>query len=445
MIAIIATAVYIGLIPSSPSQDSAPILRLKTSVETQIAADYPRLDALYKQLHRSPELSLQEEKTAARLAAELREVGYTVTEKVGGHGIVGVLKNGSGPTVMIRTDMDGLPVAEQTGLPYASKVRAKDPQGNDVGVMHACGHDAHMASWVGTARALAALKDKWKGTVVLVGQPAEEIGAGAPAMLKDGLFTRFPKPDYALALHVFPLAHGLVGLAEGPVLAGSDSVDITVYGLGGHGASPHQAIDPIVLAARIILDLQTLVSRETNPTDAAVVTVGSIHGGTKHNIIPNEVQLQLTVRSRKESVRKHLLDGIHRIAKAAAIGARAPEPMIRVRTDQGAPPTINDSALNTRLTALFQAALGKDRVVDFPPIMGAEDFAYYGRAGVPCYMYRLGMYAPDRVRESQQEGGKQLPGNHNDQFAPVPEPTIKTGVLTMTLAALSLLNPPKSP
>ena len=442
ILAAMAGVVVLSNPASSLSQTQIPH---NEAIERTLSADYPRLDGLYKHLHANPELSLQEEKTAARLAKELREAGYSVTEKVGGHGIVGVLKNGSGPTVMIRTDMDGLPVVEKTGLPYASKVRAKDSQGNDVGVMHACGHDVHMASWVGTARALASLKDRWSGSVVFVGQPAEEIIAGAPAMLKDGLFTRFPKPDYALALHVFPLEHGLVGLAEGPVLASADTVDITVHGKGGHGASPHQTIDPIVLAARTILDLQTLVSRETNPTEAAVVTVGSIHGGTKHNIIPNDVHLQLTVRSRNESVRQHLLDGIRRIARAAAMGARAPEPTIKIHAEQGAPMTINDSALNRKLTSLFQAALGKEKVVDFPPVMGAEDFAYYGKAGVPSYMYRLGMYAPERVRESEKEGGSPLPGNHNDAFAPVPEPTIKTGVLTMTLAALSLLGPPKSP
>ena len=422
---------------------SQETLSHKETAQKQVAADYPRLDALYKHLHANPELSLQEEKTAARMAAELREAGFAVTEKVGGHGVVGVLKNGPGPTVMIRTDLDGLPVVERTGLPYASKARAKDPQGTDVGVMHACGHDVHMASWVGTARALSATKDRWRGTVVMVGQPAEEIGAGAPAMLKDGLFTRFPRPDYALALHAFPLEYGKVGLAEGAVLASADTVDLTVYGKGGHGASPHLAIDPIVLAARIILDLQTLVSRETNPIDAAVVTVGSIHGGTKHNIIPNDVHLQLTVRSRKESVRKHLLDGIQRIAKAAAAGARAQEPRVTISQTQRTPLTVNNSTLNRKLTDLFQAALGKENVVDFPPVMGAEDFAYYGAAGVPSYMFRLGMYPPDQMREAEKEGGVPLPGNHNDAFAPVPEPTIKTGALAMTLAALSLLGPAK--
>jgi hippurate hydrolase len=305
--------------------------------------------------------------------------------------------------------------------------------------MHACGHDVHMASWLGTARVLAGMRERWQGTLLFVGQPAEEIGAGARAMLADGLFQRFPRPDYALALHVFPLAHGVVAAREGPMLAGFDSVDIVVRGVGGHGSAPHAAVDPIVLAARIILDLQTLVSRENNPLDPAVVTVGSIHGGAKRNVIPNEVTLQLTVRSFKESVRQHLLAGIERIAKAAAAAARAPEPIVRVSRDERGPVTANDPALARRMMALFRELLGPERVQEFTPIMGSEDFSFYGAEGIPTLMYTLGVYPPERVAEAQREGGPALPYLHSDRFRPVPEPTIKTGVLTMSAAVLDLL------
>ena len=299
------------------------------------------LVALYQHLHTNPELSLMETKTAARLAEEMKKLGYDVTEKVGGTGIVAVLKNGPGPVVLIRTDMDALPIVEQTGLAYASKVKVKDGNGNEVGVMHACGHDVHMTCWVGTARVLAAMKDNWSGTVVFIGQPAEEMVIGARAMLEDGLYKRFPKPDYALALHADPLQPaGVVTYAEGLSLAAVDTIDVTVKGKGGHGAAPHATIDPIVLAARIILDLQTIVSREVNPIDPCVVTVGSIHGGTKHNIIPNEVKLQLTVRTTKTETRDHVLKAIDRIIKAAAISARAPEPEMKVNLEQYTPATL---------------------------------------------------------------------------------------------------------
>jgi hippurate hydrolase len=409
------------------------------AINARIAAEYPRLDALYKHLHANPELSLQEEKTAARMARELREAGFEVTEKVGGHGVVGVLRNGSGPTVMVRTDLDGLPVRERTGLPYASVAKAKDATGREVGVMHACGHDAHMACWIGTARVLAGMKERWRGTLLFVGQPAEEIGAGARSMLADGLFRRFPKPNYGLALHVFPGPHGTVSCRAGAVMAAFDSVDVVVRGRGGHGAAPHATVDPVVLAARIVLDLQTLVSRELNPTDPAVITVGSIHGGTKRNIIPDEVTLQLTVRSHSDAVRRHLLDGIQRIANAAAQGARAPAPVVTVAREETGPANVNDAALTQRLTALFREVLGRDRVLEMQPLMSSEDFSRYGAEGVPTFFYQLGMYPPERVASSEREGGEPLPYNHSDRFAPVPEPTIKTGVLTMSAAVLDLL------
>ncbi len=328
----------------------APAVPLKEgadAVQKRVAAEYDSLELLYKHFHSNPELSLHEEKTAARLAKELSALGFEVTEKVGGTGVVGVLKNGDGPTVLVRTDMDALPVVEATDLPYASKVKVRDANDREVGVMHACGHDMHMTCFVGTARVLTALKDQWKGTLVLIGQPAEEIGMGARAMLNDGLFKRFPRPDYALALHCDATGpYGTVAFTDGQALANVDTVEIVVKGKGGHGAAPQTTIDPIVLSARIVLDLQTLVSRETNPTDPAVVTVGSIHGGSKANIIPAEVKMQLTVRSTKDAVRKHLLEGIQRIAKAAAEGAGAPEPVVTF--DTGGLPRrrlVNDAGL----------------------------------------------------------------------------------------------------
>ncbi len=409
-------------------------------VKQRLDAECERLEALYKHLHSNPELSLREARTSARLAQELKEIGFDVTENVGGYGVVGVLKNGDGPTVMVRTDMDALPVIERTGLPYASKVRVRDKNENEVGVMHACGHDMHMTCWVGAARVLARMKGHWKGTLVFIGQPAEEVGAGARMMLEAGLFKKFPRPDYAFALHcAHNLPIGSVAYTEGLAMANVDSVDILVRGKGGHGAAPHTTIDPIVLAARIVLDLQTLVSRETNPVDPAVVTVGSIHGGSKHNIIPSEVRMQLTVRSTKDSVRKHLLDGIKRIAEAAANGAGAPPPEVKVNPAEFTPALYNDTELTRKTAALFREILGADKVTSRPPMMGGEDFSRYGRDRVPICMFWLGTIDPKRVAESEREGAQPLPSLHSDLFAPVPEPTIKTGVLAMSMAVLNVL------
>ncbi len=371
---------------------------------------------------------------------ELKELGFEVTEKVGGHGVVGLMKNGAGPTVMVRADMDALPIEERTGLPYASKTKARDRYGKDVNVMHACGHDMHMTCWLGTARVLAGMKDKWSGTLVFIAQPAEEIGTGARAMLADGLFERFPKPDYALALHCdHRTAHGKIAYTEGLALANVDSVDVIVRGKSGHGASPHLTVDPIVLSARIILDLQTLVSRETDPTDPAVVTVGSIHGGTKHNIIPGEVKMQLTVRTTKDDVRAHILDGIKRIVKTAAEGARAPEPTVTVDSSEFTPALYNDVELTRKTTSYLKDVIGADNVLERPPIMGGEDFSRYGKAGVPICLYFLGTMPPARVAESKRAGGQSLPSLHSDVYYPVVEPSIKTGVLTMSAATLNLV------
>jgi hippurate hydrolase len=424
-----------------PPGKNHPALRERCErIRALIGDSYSHLEALYKHLHTHPELSLQEEHTAARLAQEMKELGFEVTPNVGGHGLVCVLRNGTGPTVLVRTDMDALPVVERTGLPYASTMRGRDRTGNDVGIMHACGHDMHMTCWIGTARVLTALKDRWQGTLVFIAQPAEEIGTGARLMLADGLFQRFPKPDYCLALHCdAQSAHGSISYTEGLALANVDSVDITVRGKGGHGAAPHTTIDPIVLAARIILDLQTIVSRETNPTDPAVVTVGSIHGGSKHNIIPAEVKLQITVRTTKDAVRKHTLEAIERIARAAAQGAGAPEPIFKVDPGEFTPALLNNPALTRKTVALFKEILGPENVHERPPVMGGEDFSRYGRAGVPIFLYFLGTLAPERVAASQREGARPLPSLHSDLFYPVPKPTIETGVLTMSNAVLNLV------
>ena len=363
------------------------------------------------------------------MAGELRKIGFDVTTGVGGNGVVAVLKNGPGPTVLIRTDLDALPVTEKTGRPYASSVRVRDKAGNDVGVMHACGHDIHMTCWVGTARTLAGMKDRWSGTLVFIGQPAEEVGAGARMMLDDGLFKRFPKPDFALALHCDSrLPTGHVAYTEGMALANVDSVDITVHGRGGHGSAPHTTIDPIVIAARVVLDLQTIVSRENNPLDPCVVTVGSIHGGTKHNIIPNEVKLQVTVRTTKDTVRKHTLEAIDRIVKAAAAAAGAPTPDIKIRMEEFTPALTNDSALTRRTVNVLQAVFGSDNVESRPPVMGGEDFSRYGRAGVPIFLFWLGTIDADRWAAAQKDGIDLLPSLHSDLFWPDPEPTIRTGI-----------------
>jgi hippurate hydrolase len=427
----------------APHAKGAPADDIKgrtDAIQKGVAAEFDDLLALYKHLHANPELSLHEVNTAARLAKELRSLGFDVTEKVGGTGVVGVLKNGDGPTVLVRTDMDALPVGEATDLPYASKVKVRDAADNEVGVMHACGHDMHMTCWVGTARVLVALKDRWRGTLVFIGQPAEEVGKGARAMLEDGLFKRFPKPDYCLALHCDATRpYGTIGYTDGQALANVDSVDILVKGKGGHGAAPQTTIDPIVLSARIILDLQTLVSRETNPTDPAVVTVGSIHAGSKHNIIPSEAKMQLTVRSTKDSVRKHLLEGIVRIAKADAEGAGAPEPVVTFDEQGFTPALVNDSKLTQRIAAVFKDVLGPDKVQERPAVMGGEDFSRYGKDGVPILLFWLGTVPPDRVAEAAKDETKALPSLHSDQYHPIPEPSIKTGVLAMSTAVMDLM------
>lgn len=417
-------------------------------VDRLIRADYPYLDALYKHLHQHPELSLREVVTGARIASELQQAGFTVTGEVGGHGVVGVLTNGQGPTVLLRTDLDALPVKEETGAPYASRAKAVNAQGMEVDVMHACGHDLHMTVLVGTARLLAQLKTEWQGTLVLIGQPAEEIGQGARRMLQDGLFSRFPRPDHCLALHVSPrLPAGTIGFVEGPALANVDSVDLTVRGVGGHGAWPHTAKDPVVLAAQMVLAFQTIVSRETPPQEAAVITVGSIHGGTKHNIIPDAVELQLTLRSFSDEVRQNTLRSIERIARHFAAAAGLPEdrmPIVRVR-DDFTPALHNDPVLTRRVVEALKPWLGEQNIRAEQPVMGGEDFSEYGRTPerVPVSLFWLGAVDPQQVRESERQG-KPLPSLHSGLFLPAAEPAIQTGVITLAAAVLHLARPSRN-
>lgn len=432
--------VFSGLSFAQQAGDAGKVKKYLPAVREQIDAELADLEKLYRGLHANPELSLMEEKSAARMAKELQQLGFTVTAKVGGHGVVGVLKNGPGPTVLVRADMDALPVTESTGLPYASKVRARDKAGNEVGVMHACGHDMHMTCFVGTARVLAKLKDSWQGTLVFMAQPGEEVGAGCRMMLADGLLKRFPRPDYCFALHCDSRTpHGTVSYSEGMLMANVDTLDITVKGKGGHGSAPHTTVDPIVLSAKIILELQTIVSREVNPADPTVVTVGSIHGGTKHNIIPTEVKLQLTIRTLKDDVRKHVLEAIERIVKSAAQGARAPAPILHFDTANFTPAVLNDAPLARKTAAAFQSVLGEDKVYKIPPFMGGEDFGRLGLEGIPIFLYFIGTTAPERVAESLKPDGTAIPSLHSDFYYPVSEPSIRTGVLTMSSAVLNLL------
>lgn len=404
-----------------------------------VDARIERLEAFYQELHKMPELSFYEKATAARVAAALREAGLTVTEGVGGEGIVGVLKNGDGPTVLFRADLDGLPIAEETGLPYASTIRATAAGGQAIGVMHACGHDLHMTNLLGTAQWFAENQAAWRGTIVCIGQPAEERAGGAKAMLKDGLFERFPKPDFAFALHCEPmLAAGMVGYRSGPLMAAVDSVDVTIRGRGGHGAAPHRTIDPIVLASQYVLALQTIVSREIDPIQSAVITVGSFQAGNKHNIIPDRCELQLTVRSYDEGVRAHLKEAIVRKAKALAVAAGAPEPEVRFSEPTDA--LKNDKQLTEKAAAAMQRALGADKVVEVNPQMIAEDFGQFGYAGVPICMFRVGTTESTRLQKLLQGNGP--PGLHTSGFYPDFRPSIRAGIVATVEAARAVLARP---
>ena len=408
-----------------------------------IAKEMPSLMAIYRDLHANPELSFQEVKTAAKLAAEAKKLGFKVTEKVGGTGVVAVMENGLGPVVMVRADMDALPVIEQTGLPFASKVKAIPASGVETGVMHACGHDTHMTAWIGTARYLVANKDKWSGTLIMLGQPAEEVG-GAKPMLEDGLYTRFPKPQYALAFHdAAAMPAGMIGISPGWALANVDSVDITVKGIGGHGAYPHTTKDPVVIASRIVTTLQTLVSREISPLDNAVVTVGSFHAGSKHNIISDEAKLQLTVRSYKPEVRKALLDGIARIARGEAIAAGVPEDkMPTVVVDPGyTPATYNDPDFSAKMGELLTGHFGANRVnAKMPPVMGGEDFSEFWLAdkNIKSLIFWVGGENADKVKAAGGDPSK-LPSLHSPFWAPEADKVISTGAEAMTTMVLDIM------
>lgn len=418
-------------------------------VKAFVDRETPNLVATYKQLHAAPELSHHEEKTSAFVAAELRKDGFTVTERVGRYhdgsqawGVVGILKNGAGPTLLIRADMDALPVTEETGLPYASKVRSTNPAGQEVGVMHACGHDIHVTTLIGVARAMAAMKSQWHGTLMLVGQPSEETIDGAKAMLADRFYERFGRPDMAIALHDYPFPVGQVAVVPGPALASSTSVDVVMRGIGSHGSAPENGKDPVMMAGEFITEVQTVVSRSVSPQQAAVITIGQIHGGTKRNIIPDEVKLELTMRAYSEPVRQTLIEGVKRTARGVAIAAGVPEdrmPIVEVLENESSTATINDPALSAKLLAVFKEKLGPDRIFEMKPIMGSEDFGYFGDGGkIPYVTFWLGMDDPKEFADNQAKGIA-MPALHSAHFAPQPEPALRTGVTAMTSAAMNLL------
>ncbi len=429
--------IWSGLAQSSGSDSSW--------IPPRVDREFPSLFELYRHLHANPEIAFQEVRTAQRLAQELEASGFEVSRQIGGHGVVGLLRNGEGPTLMLRTDLDGLPITEETGLEYASRVRIQDPAGQSIGLMHACGHDVHMTCFVGAARILSREKSRWKGTLLMVAQPAEERGAGARAMLAEGLFERFPVPDFAIALHNDAgMPAGRVGVCSGYALAGVDSIDLVVRGVSGHGGYPSTTKDPVVMAAQTVLSLQTIVSREIPAIDPAVVTVGSIHGGSKHSIIPDEVRLQLTVRYYTDATRDRIRTGIGRISEGIARAAGVPpDRMPLMSVLDSTPPTYNHPALARRASRAMARVLGEDNVLDLRPVMGGEDFGLYGRTPqeVPLCLFWLGAVSPEKMEASRKPGARPLPSLHSSRYAPAPEPTLKTGVKALTAIALELLQP----
>ena len=440
---IILLTLFITSFALAQSPDQKPV----GTIDQMIDREIPSLLATYKQLHAAPELSMQEKNTSALVASRLRELGYEVTYPVGQYlepgatcyGVVAIMKNGKGPTLLVRSDMDALPVQEQTGLPYASSVRAKNQTGDDVAVMHACGHDIHMTTLLGTAKMLAQLKSQWHGTVMLIGQPAEEVVKGADGMLRDRLYERFPKPDFAIALHDnSTMPAGQIGYTPGYFMAGADAVNMTIRGMGGHGASPQSTKDPVVMAAQFINALQTIVSREDSPLDPVVVTVGSIHGGTKRNIIPDDVQLMLTVRTYKPEVRKRVLASIERIARGVALAAVVPDdraPVFELVTGESVESTYNDPTLTERVATALTRGMGAANVLRIDPLMVSEDFGHFGLdRKIPICMINVGAVDPAKIAS-----GQRLPSLHSSGFAPLPEPTLRGGIKAMTLAVLELL------
>lgn len=421
---------------SAFSQDKPSTQDLDGLVKKSIATQYSNLENRYKELHANPELSFNEFRTAAKLSSDMRALGFEVTENVGKTGVVAMFRNGAGPTVMIRTDMDALPMEEKTGLPYASR-KLTAWNGRETYVAHSCGHDMHMTIWLGTARTLVELKDYWKGTLMFIAQPAEEIGAGAKAMLDDGLFTRFAKPDYALALHTNPGLDDTIFYTLGPATSAANSLEVIFKGRGSHGSTPDKSIDPIIAASRFIMDLQTVVSREKDPFEFGVITIGSIQGGTSGNIIPDSVTLRGTIRSYSPDVRTKLLSGVRRMALAAAMASDAPEPDINL--DGGGFAVVNDEALTMKTEKVFIRSFGANKVKKIRPLPTSEDFSEYGAAGVPSLFFLVGVNSDRDINESMRIEGKPLPFNHSPYFAPAPQPTITTGVKAMSLAVLNLM------
>ena len=420
---------------------SVPLWAQAPQASREVHLVYSDSYALYLDLHEHPELSSHETQTAAKLAAKLRSFGYEVTENVGGTGIVAVMKNGAGPVIMLRTELDALPVEEKTGLPYASKVHAKDDSGKDVPVMQACGHDLHMASLIGTAQIMSQTKNTWKGTLVIIGQPAEETISGAKRMIEDGLMTRFPKPDVGVALHsANSLPAGKVGVTPGYSYASADSIRIKIYGKGGHGSAPHMTIDPIVLGAKIVLALQTIPSREVKPGEVAVVTVGYFQAGLKNNIIPDDAEMGLTVRTFDPAVRKQVLASIDRVVKGEAEAAGVKK-LPLVEHIEATDAVYNDPALNQRLTGVLEQALGKSNVEVLKPITGSEDFSYFVDQGVPGFYFTLGAANPEKFAAAKASG-TQLPSNHSSLYAPDAKPALETGIAAEVAVLRNLLNTP---
>jgi len=431
---LVVAAVLFVLATAAQSQSIAE--RFGKDIDTQVAAQYARVEALYKDIHANPELSFAEVNTARKLAAELRELGFEVTEGVGKTGVVGLLRNGGGPMVMVRTELDALPMEEKTGLPYASKVKTSF-QGKETFVAHSCGHDLHMAAWVGAARSLVALKSSWRGTLMFVAQPAEETLGGAKSMLADGLFSRHGIPNAAFALHAWPMAHGIVGFNSGPVTSNSDGFEIAFKGRGAHGSAPDKSIDPVMIASRFVVDVQSVISREKDPFEFGVFSIGSIQGGTSGNIIPDKVEMRGTIRSYDKAVREKMHDGIRRTALAAAAMAGAPEPELKIIS--GGEAVVNNAALVNDVEAVLKEALGAAQVRRLPPITPSEDFSEYVNAGVPAMFFLVGVHDPKDVEAARQPGGKPLPINHSPFFAPVLEPSLKTSIKAMSLAVLTAL------
>ena len=430
---ILLMSAALGALSLAPARAELDVAGLKASIEKSVEADYPKLDALYKDIHAHPEIAFQEVKTAERLATEMRALGFEVTEKVGKTGLVAIYGNGEGPTIMVRTELDALPMEEKTGLAYASHDKTTW-NGRETFVAHSCGHDIHMASWVGTAKTLVGLKDQWHGTLMFIAQPAEETVSGAKAMLEDGLFTRFPKPDFGFALHDGAFAYGRIRYRVGIGSSNSDSLYVKFHGRGGHGAAPQQTIDPVMMAARFVVDVQSVISREKDPTEFGVVSIGAIHGGTAENIIPDDVLLLGTIRTFKPAVRAKMLAGIERTAKAVAAMSDAPAPDIKIV--EGAKAVINDPEVVETAAGVLKVAFG-DRFRTSPPGTPSEDYSEFVEAGVPSMFFNIGVYEPERVAAAANGTGPQLPSNHSPLFAPVPKPTIETGVEAMTLAVLS--------